>query len=390
MVTVKLLKSRKRLKKSRKRFNKKVYGGDPSEFTIMSYNVLARGATHHMKNKHRYLIGDNSQLEHIEQSLKRYNIIKDEIKHNNPDVVLLQEVDSDFFNFILEKLTIYEGYFHIFIPQKESTERPMELSNYFGTAIIWNKDKFKTVFSKTLDSSEYMKSEIYKKSISEIDGGGKKDVFGNKNATIVSLKVKDENLLLKAKHENLIIVSLHLSGDINKSNKATPEKILLLEYVLDELNKLHPTYIVIGGDFNCPFDKETECKNSIIELLKKNGYLNIGNLGKTTCSFDYVQEDSQAKFATIDTMFYKGLLKQVQKQAQEQVQEQVQKQAQEQVQKQVQEQVQEQKPFKSNEVECINIEHPYEKSTKKKYSNVISGSDHFWIMQTFKGKEKKD
>lgn len=307
-------KRKTRGRKTRRRM-KKYMGGDGLEnIKIMSYNVLARGATAHQESYHKFsfsrstpqsnLQKKSAQVEHIEQTLQRYVKITSEISRESPDIVLLQEVDNYFFSYVLKHLTNYNGYFKLFIPTDNEGTARGDLSSNFNTAVIWKKDMFEEVECKTLDS------ELYYASHPEVERPGAnfrgKSIFANKNATLVRLREKN------AQGETLSVVSVHLSGDDSKLNKATNEKRSLVSFVLEELRKSTDKYKIVGGDLNCPV-REDSCPATDVLLdccykwIKKemvdNNFAQIGQTEVvTTCDFDY----SSAKHdkTVIDSIFY--------------------------------------------------------------------------------------
>jgi endonuclease/exonuclease/phosphatase family metal-dependent hydrolase len=280
----------------------------------MSYNVLARGATTYQASSHKFVFNRETlqtkfkkplQVEHIEQTLQRYSKIKEEINNQSPDIVLLQEVDNYFFSYILKYLKEYTGYFKVFIPSDIGS---FDISSKFTTAVIWKKNMFEEVECKTLDSELYY--TLHQEVVKPLDRDFKKNksLFNNKTATLVRLKE------INATTETFSIVSVHLSGDVTKNNTATTETKNLLNFIFEELNKLDDTYMVIGGDINCPIsddtleavDNDVECYKNIKEFMTKNDFTKIKQTNaETTCDFDYSQKDDDK--TVIDSIFFKKL-----------------------------------------------------------------------------------
>ena len=213
---------------------------------IMSWNVLARGATTHQEEKHGFTFRNTykeqmsskyKQSEHIEQTLGRYLLIKDEIIKNNPDIVLLQEVDNYFFTYILKNLPEYTGYFKLIIPQRG------DFSSNFATAIIWKSKIFTINEQETLDSKSYR--ELYHQETLGFTEEDEAKIFNRKNATYVRLTEIGTQRIIS-------LVSIHLSGDELKTNRLTNAKKNLLTFALKFLNKNEGDHRVLGGDMNCP------------------------------------------------------------------------------------------------------------------------------------------
>lgn len=337
--------SKKLVKKKPKMYNaskkKKISGGTGLlQYKVMSYNVLARGATHYQEQHHHFSFKNNTpqspvfakkplQFEHIEQTIERYKKIKTEIETNNPDIILLQEVDNYFFTYILKHLPTYSGFFEVFIPSVSG-----DLSSNFATAVLWKVDTFVMVDHITLDSKKW--SEM---------NSNKEIGFANKNATLVRLKEKT------ALEETLVVVSMHLSGDQQHINTSTPEKQNLVRFVIEVLKDYDDVkYKLIGGDLNCPIIGETACYKFIEEEMSKIKLAQIKQTDNvvSTCSFDYVDPHAPS---LIDSIFYNDKL-----------------------------------TLESYDIQQLNCpENPsVYKNGDAYYAEIVNGSDHAWIMSTFK------
>lgn len=368
-------------KKTRRKYNKrrktkKIKGGGDLTCTVMSYNVLARGATKFQHEKHNFKFEANNSVaggpivevyEHIEQTIQRYEKIKREIENQDPDIVLLQEVDNYFFTYILKHLNNYRGYFKQFVPNLKEKD----LSLNFSTAVLWNNQKFilDTDHTKTmvLDNKRANDDRDWKEGIKALYRGKMEISFGNKNATLVTLKSI-------AIHEKIVTaVSFHLPGDDNKLDGFTIEKQNLTNYILHELSKHNNTFKIIGGDLNYPIDKkkneestteehkkqELDTENSRLEELVQTiisaGLVKIDQSGTniTTCDFDYSNSHPDAEI--IDTIFHSQNI--------------------------------ETTNYKVQKLSCPNGPKSvpvYAERPGKSYSNVINGSDHAWILATLK------
>lgn len=315
----------------------------------MSYNVLARGATAHQFKNHKFIFNNNNNAlgemnpttEHIEQTLTRYNKIKEEITQQNPDIVLLQEVDNYFYTYILKHLPEYRGYFKLYTPPPARGD----LSINFATGIIWKNSIFDFNEVKTLDSVVYNTEEL---NLENPGGRGVGITFNNKNATLVRLKERDDN------NETLSVVSVHLAGDTGKQNKAIEPKKALINYILNTLSKNTDKYKIIGGDLNCPLnnesclDTDSCCYQWINNIMITENFKIIEQDTKvTTCDFDYSTTPDDSTL--IDSIFYSG-------------------------------------PLTSNNysVQDIHCQHEkssvYEINNPEMYSDINDGSDHAWIM----------
>jgi len=346
----------KRVRRRNRLKHLKKGGGDKVIIKVMTYNVLARGATDHQSEKHHFKLQPENfhtykkedqprikMLEHIEQTYRRYELFKTEIETQAPEIVLLQEVDNYFYQYIKKNLTDYDVYFNLFVPEERG-----DLSVNFATALMWKKTVFEMTSSKTLDSEsatiEISPSVNYKV----------KSLFGNKNATLVTMKHKESD-------KQLAVVSVHFPGDSTKNNKATIEKINLINYVVQTLNYITDPNIckIIGGDFNCPMIQncgdlvaDSACCSTIIKkTLGDNNYKEAATTGTTptTCEFDYSQNGVSA---LIDAIFFSG----------------------------------NNITFNGTtiqEMDCTKS-HPYDNIIDSQpYSNVNTASDHAWLMAYF-------
>lgn len=332
-------------------------GGD-TEIKVMTYNVLARGATDHQFEKHRFELKRGNfhtkqtedqpkikKIEHIEQTYRRYELFKTEIEKVKPDIVLLQEVDNYFYQYIKKNLTKYDVYFNLFIPEERG-----DLSVNFATALMWNTNVFENISSETLDS-ESATTERFEATTELFEQSDKhlKSLFGNKNATLVKMKHKASN-------KQLAVVSVHFPGDNKKENKATTEKLNLINYVIKKLKDVEDPnmYKIIGGDFNCPMIQNCgdtvavpKCCSTIIKkILSDNKYTEAATTGSTytTCKFDYSQNNVSA---LIDAIFFNENI-----------------------------------TFKGTTIQVMDCKksHPYDDDFSQPYSNVNTASDHAWLM----------
>lgn len=346
---IKKYNKKKITKRARRNRLKHLKKGGGDEIKVMTYNVLARGATDHQSGKHHFKLQPKNfhtyekkyqsrikMLEHIEQTYIRYGLFKKEIDTQSPEIVLLQEVDNYFYQYIKKNLTDYDVYFNLFFPEERG-----DLSVNFATALMWKKTVFEMISYKTLDS-ESAKDENY----------GVKSLFGNKNATWVTMKHTESK-------KQMEVVSVHFPGDSTNENKATTGKINLINYVIQTLKDIDPNICkIIGGDFNCPMIQncgdivaDSECCSTIIKkILDDNKYEEAATTGTahTTCEFDYSKDRDSA---LIDAIFFSGNI-----------------------------------TFNRTtiqEMDCTNP-HPYDNIIDSQlYSNVNTASDHAWLMASF-------
>jgi mRNA deadenylase 3'-5' endonuclease subunit Ccr4 len=367
-------------KNHRVRKTKKIQKGGNLTIKVMSYNVLARGATPYQNHGYtfenkREIQKTDSQIEmpkpyeHIEQTMKRYELIKKEIQYKDPDIVLLQEVDNYFFTYILKELSYYDGYFKTIVPAPKG-----DLSLLFSTAVLWKKKMFIYKTSKPLDNEiakhnvvHNQTANVYPETIS----------FHNKNATFVTLDTLDE----RNPNKSIIVVSFHLPGDKNNKNLFTQEKQNLLNYINAHLPKNE--YIIIGGDLNLPIDSIlklskdvnlTEQKEPVItdtttvttvkpvttvkyisELTKlKHAIIlnpNPNEKKVTTCDFDYALEPHTKE--NIDAIFCSENMTCTK--------------------------------YEVQELKCVPGKSPVyldDESPKNSFASIQNGSDHAWIMAT--------
>lgn len=320
----------------------------------MSYNVLAQSATYYQQDKHKYVSHSGSEpkpnrtkqpkhFQHIEQTVQRFHLIKSEIQRNRPDIVLLQEVDNNFYTYILKHLADYDGYYKALTPTGHL------VASNFATAIIWNKSLFKLVEGHTLDNELY-----YSLNPSITDTG----LFSHpnstpKNATLVRLQE------FNVPHETLCVVSIHVSGDSSKKNIATLQKKRLIQFALDRLQQYNDKYKFIGGDLNCPLNDVSCpsledgdcCYRWIKDQMMMYGLQQINQTDAiTTCDFNYSMKSGNEP-ATIDTIFFSAdtLIN---------------------------------RGYKVQKYSCAS-QSVYKDSRNDTYSDIVGGSDHAWIMTTF-------
>jgi endonuclease/exonuclease/phosphatase family metal-dependent hydrolase len=372
--------TRKNVNARKKQRNRKQRGGEGDlPIKVMTYNVLARDATRFQSEFHQFRFNNYSNMyydckdlnkqphfaindetarivskndkEHIEQTIKRYELIKREIEEKNPDIILLQEVDFTFFSYILKHLKQYRGFFKILIWDKDANA-----STSFGTAIMWNADKFECKHGNTIDTTS-ADTEYTSKCISN---GNKKDPFQGKNATVV-------RLTHTVSQKQVTAVSVHLPGDSSSGYPSNSTRELIVDKIVKEVES--DAQVIIGGDLNCPlFSQQNECFTKILEKLT-NTYDRLSFLNQpmtnTTCSFDYAPKGGN-KNELIDTIFFKGFRQDGEVQVQK---------------------------IKCNSTEPEGTvylkdetvgggDEPNNKYGPAPYTDPVNGSDHAWVMAT--------
>ena len=269
---------------------------------IMTWNVLAPKATKYQSVEHKYHPQSVKGLsEHIEQTIRRYELIFQEIVKKDMDIICLQEVDSNLFAYMKKHLK--DEYQIIFYPVFDNNSNNQSFS--FGTAVLFKIKRF----------------QIKKKN--EINS--KTNKYQWKNSTIVLLKDKKTDKLF-------YVVSIHLSG-------SNPEKNI--ELIGDTIKKMKKDIpFIIAGDFNCryllsdclsKYEKFSELKTF---KFKKNDI--------STCSFDY---DAKYKESLIDGVFFSKNFNGIN--------------------------------YKIGKYSCEKK--LYKETKNNSYSDVVFGSDHFWI-----------
>lgn len=240
--------------------NKKNKSSSSEKINIMTWNILARITTRYRWKIHNFL---ENLSEHIEQTLNRYQLILNEIKKHKQDIYCLQEVDYNFVYYIKKHLD--KKYSIFFEPNSDNSK--YKKNNLYGTAIIWDKTRFK--------SKKKMAIDINNKKLKK---------YTQKNSTVILFFDK------KTKKQ-FNCVSIHLSG----TNKE--ERYLLIDETFKKLDKKYP--IIICGDFNCKYNI-TNCINEHKQLKNLNTF-KYKKTDYSTCIFDY---DNKFPKALIDGIFY--------------------------------------------------------------------------------------
>ena len=231
------------------------------KITVMSWNVQA----HEAKNK---FIKKEHENETENEKKTRYTEIVEQIKTQDSDIVLLQEVD----NVLFESLKIIINYdvFSAFdcldnnntvCSDSKSVLSPKPEKMYI-TAVLVKKDRF------TEPYVEYVVST-------------KKNTYAGKNATIVHLFYQEKLIS---------VVSIHLPGSNIDASQA------LFNAVIKKIKKNNA---IIGGDFNCDPNK------SACLTFEKFIDSNANQYGDkyTVCDFDYEPKGK----AFIDTILFSDI-----------------------------------------------------------------------------------
>ena len=188
---------------------------------VMTWNVLASTAVKYH---------ENGKEETGARRNKRHDKIIRRIKKLDCDLVLLQEVDKNFYYKLRD--THYKVVWKL-PPLKHK-------KNAFGNAILYNDTLKKQTKAETL---------IW---------GQDQTMFDRKNALFVKFRWGDKMI---------DVVSLHLSGRTAEARKRLFNSVI---------SNVASPYCIIGGDFNCDTNQ-----NCIETSLGSNSD------GYTTCSFDY-------------------------------------------------------------------------------------------------------
>lgn len=229
---------------------------------IMTWNVLARKATRYQSNEHMYHPDAIKHLsEHIEQTIRRYELIFEQIEKNDMDIIFLQEVDVNLYTYMKKHLK--NDYQIIFNPVLDNNSNNQSLS--FGTAILFKNKRF--LLNKTYEINS------------------KSDKYAWKNATVALLNDK------KNKKGSFYCISIHLSGSQTEKN------IELLKDTFKKIKKEIP--ILIAGDFNCRY-LLSDCLLKYDQFKELNTF-KIKKKDISTCTFDY---DNKHKKSLIDGIFF--------------------------------------------------------------------------------------
>lgn len=341
-----------RERKTTKRSHRKIGGKDgtgTSTIKVLSWNILARNATYHNlstrdqttftewvktddkpaditfnkdpenKDGKSYSTRDlhkGRQYEHIVDTARRFEKIKDALLAEEADVIFLQEIDEYLYKYLLKGQTTFDGYYRLPPLQKET----FDLHSEFGTAILWNNAKFSKVHAVPLDylrfglfnthnkkndepfdinsinypailgtnteetlhkneddgtdfivnpiiftdpnklTFTYETGDIISKHVNQISKQLPKDnMFGLKTATYVRLRQSTE-----PSDDVYDFVSVHLSGtdkaetDTSAIDNTNSKQTKMAKFIKDVLEKTKiptpPKLTVIGGDFNCMGD----------------------------------------------------------------------------------------------------------------------------------------
>jgi hypothetical protein len=220
--------------------------------------------------------------------------------------------------------------------------RDVDYALFFGTAVVWKKNVFELIRGETLDDESYEHEVNLHKVL-------KKDTIKTmgKNATWVQLRE------IADPEETTSVTSVHLPGDGTKRN-GSEVKEDLMRYIMDKKmeEKKETKYTVLGGDFNCPMAQIKGCSLWVESFLTKEGFKKIQQPSNvTTCSYDYGANHAAE---LIDTLFYdpQSLVF---------------------------------TQYQQESLDCAKDKDIYS-YTNDGYSNVTRGSDHGWILSTFKKK----
>ena len=250
---------------------------EPTEITVMTWNILASRATEHQaifKNLPPNLEVTPSgskevskkQRESKEQQTARHEKISGYINNKGADVVLLQEVDFNFYiHFKSKYWADYEMLFDVFMSSEFDVDE--NLGN-FGVGIIFKKSTFDAKITY-----KYLRTPDGKR-------------YTRKNALLLYLTHK-------ATSKPIVFASFHLAGSHGHDRSGADN---LLSDVIEET--ISYENVIIGGDFNCDFKTNPQCSL----IVPKEKFISNDDNIITTCTFDYVNPGEDTK-AVIDKIY---------------------------------------------------------------------------------------
>ncbi|KAL5285929.1 ANGEL1.2 family protein [Megaselia abdita] len=214
-------------------------------FTFISYNILAQDLLE--EHSHIYKYHDSRFMNWT----TRLQNLQREILTLRPDILCLQEVQSDHLSTIVESLNrLNMSYVY---------KKKVSFRND-GCAILFNRNLFQLIFKRTV---EYLQP----KGADHLDRDNvgliaKFQLIGNPNVTFL---IATTHLLYNPRREDVRLAQIQLLlAEIDR-------------YSIDDDGKRIP--VILSGDFNSVPESAT------LHLLK-NGHLNYENLSRNTLSLD--------------------------------------------------------------------------------------------------------
>ena len=225
---------------------------------IMSWNILAS------KAYNKYTVKNEKSIFHKKRWLK----VLSNINYYKPDILLLQEADKNFTEWLIKKLNKNSNskWTYVSCHTKSLTPNKWQ-SNDFGSCIIYKSATYNIIERGIIIDDKYEK-------------------YGWKDAVYIKIKINNQNCF---------IASLHLSG----SNKKASTNLFKDVLKKSKNNK----YKIIGGDFNCDMSGISEI-NQFKKCRSDKKSKKV-----TTCDFDYINEKDKPMAMEVDKILISKTLR---------------------------------------------------------------------------------
>lgn len=229
------------MKRNFKDKKNKKYKKKKNDIRICTYNILAPLAIN--KNSKHYASCDEKCLNWN----YRFKKIKLDILNIDPDIICLQEIQTDLaYTNILPEFSNH-GYHGFYIPQKnywydkykkKTILDPRLENNNFGVAILFKFNKFSIINFSTIDYHKIAKKFLIKSKLTKFNDKVMKKFAG--------LQVHLKNKLTK---KEIIICTTHLEHNPLYDDIKNFQGYLLLK-VLSKISNNNELPVVLCGDFN--------------------------------------------------------------------------------------------------------------------------------------------
>jgi len=202
---------------------------------IITYNILApvttTGPLHKVACSEKCISWKN-----------RFRLLKQEIMSYKPDIITLQEVQTDTVYNDIFKYFFSKGYFGYYVPQV-SPQRGIQYKQFseednFGVMILFKINKFFCMSINTIDYHSLALDYLKKYKIIKF-----KDKIQRRFANLI-IKLKDKNTL-----KEFYITTVHLESNPYYDDIKNLQAYLLMKH-LEILSKINTIPIILTGDFN--------------------------------------------------------------------------------------------------------------------------------------------
>ena len=224
-----------------------------NKIRVISYNILAPITI--SKNSHHKISCSDKCI----KWKNRFKIIKKEINYYNPDIITLQEVQTNFYYSDIFPYFFDKKYMGYYVPQKKNEEYELDSDEKnFGVAIFFKYNKFYSLKIGIID---------YDKIVTKFLNKNKLNIFlekSNKRFSSLIINLKD-----KITNKEFYIITVHLESKPQYTDINNLQTYIIMKYI-EKLSENIVIPIILTGDFN--FTPDSSAYIGITKGISTNNF----------------------------------------------------------------------------------------------------------------------